>query len=286
MLDKKAIAILIATFLFLAVYQRYIYPTLYPTPPPPPPGQIDTDPPEKDPEDPKPNKGGEVTPKGPGDGDTGGADNTGGAIVKEPNGETEPPEKNGDTEHPDVEPPKVPKSPKPPKPAIKQQEFVLPRATDRKDIRFRAVFTNLGAALKRLELLDYPISAANPASLPLVMELEPGVHSLVLEELQNRDSKVKLSEVHYETEDYDPDAKEPKLVFSTSLPGRAIRIRKTFWLEPEKRHLNVRLELTSSSDEEEPLNLQLGSAAGIFPEPIICDRRPPKDIKDDLYSYA
>ena len=86
------------------------------------------------------------------------------------------------------------------------------------------MFTNLGAALKRLELLDYPISAANPASLPLVMELEPGVHSLVLEELQNRDSKVKLSEVHYETEDYDPDAKEPKLVFSTSLPGRAIRI--------------------------------------------------------------
>ena len=294
MLDKRAIGILLLTFAFLFFYQNVLIPTLYPPPPPKPvvpgaqPGETTTG-------------TGEKLPVKPGDGTSPGQPTT---QPETPARQPEPTESISpappDTGEKPVKPEPEPETeteaqPQPeldPQPDIElREDLVLDPSIGESDASdqkatLRAVFTNKGAALKRLEILDHHRSSKDRTPLPIVQEIQVGVNSLVLEDV---DGAYDLANRVYEWEEDRLDASPPEMSFVARFPNTGISVRKAFSLMPEtaQRHLNLRIEIENRGRSDKSLSLQLRSAAGIPPETPVCGKlnlaqAPP----DNLYTFA
>jgi len=150
--------------------------------------------------------------------------------------------------------------------------------------RFRAVFTNRGAALRSLTLLDYyttakvkdksrkaPPEQPLPGDLELLREVVDGQHSLVLfDDLHDLDSRV----YNVEGPTVGDDGVQ-RLTFTLPPAADGLIVTKVFTLRPDSRAIGVTIKLRHAGGAgQAPLgvNYRLRSAAGIAPEQLACSQ--------------
>jgi len=279
MLDRRAIGILIATFILLFAYQNYILPVWYPpkkpTPTPVQPGTNTTVRPEPEPGE---------RPDSPEPDPTKGEPDPG---EKEPRETIAADPETGEKGDPEPEPEPEPEvEDEPELPVRNDLVLALPDVRDQKGRplnKLRAVFTNKGAALIRLELLDVATSAAIKDPLPIVQEIKKGQHALLL---SDRDGNIDLDERVYEWESDRLDRPPYEMSFLARYPRR-LEVRKAFWLEERTRALRMRLELRNLGGATRELNLQFDAIAGIPAEAPLCKPYDPATAPaDKLYTFA
>jgi YidC/Oxa1 family membrane protein insertase len=280
MLDRRAIGILIATFAFLFVYQYYLLPLWYPPKPPvsrrpvpPNAGNVTAMPGtglSEKPEEAKPETGVGEPPTGQAKPEA----TTSGPPEPEKGQETQPEPLPEIEEEPEV-------------PVKDDLVLELPAGKDAKGAsknKLRATFTNRGAALTQLELLDFHTSAVIRKPLPILLEVQKGLYSLVL---KDRDGKLDL---HRRTYQWDEDRlamSPPEMSFVARYPRQQIEVRKTFQLEEGKWHLKLRLEIANTGTSPAELNLEFDAGAGIAPEAPLClPYSPSLAPPDNLYTFA
>lgn len=261
MFDRQSILLILATILFLVVHQWVLRPVLFPPQPQtqmpagvPSPGGM--------PESPLAGTaGGGSTPVAPASGET---DEAGTDTESLPSMTTE----SGGAGGAEGEAPAASMVDIPLREDLVLELPAQPDGTSPPTARLRAVFTNLGAALRTLEILDHLKSARERVPLPLVQEFQPHQPSL---ELDERDRKVNLATRLYEVEDAKGgDPRHPVLGFRAVIPDQNLRVRKVYGLEEGQRHLKLRIEITNLGGPERALKLQLRAAAGILPEMPVC----------------
>ena len=173
-----------------------------------------------------------------------------------------------------------------------QQQIVAPPAAPappanvREDIVLendviRTHWTNVGAALQKLEIVDeryrapYMEGDERPV-LTLLRDFQDGYYSDTIQSLTivspsdltgtTRAIELSTSDVPYSVKE-EPGA----LVFEAAVDdseGRALRIRKTVTLEPGAWHYTVRLDFENVSDEPFEFSFALRGAAGIERETL------------------
>lgn len=143
---------------------------------------------------------------------------------------------------------------------------------------FRAVFTNRGAALRSLTLLDYYTTAREkelakdaerkgtiiPGNLELLGEIADGEMSLVLSDAEHGFERIVYD---YELSDIAEDGSR-ELVFR----GHAgeLEVTKTFSFRNGQRAIGVSVEVRNLSKQAVRVAYRLRSAAGLAPEQQAC----------------
>ena len=175
-----------------------------------------------------------------------------------------------------------------PTPAIEQNDHIVVQ-TD----KFKVVFTNRGAALRSLALLDYYATAEQKeaakaaarkgerveGNLELLSQVADGVDSLAL---YDDDSRHEFDRRLYEYNVQPPDQEGVQRVIFTATAGD-LAVTKTFILKPGSRAIGVRVELSNLSVEPLKATYMLRSAAGMAPEQLIC---PPRDPEANALANA
>lgn len=278
MLDRRAIYILIVTFAFLYVYQYHFLPRWFP-PRKPAPQQT-----------PRQNKQERPPDIGP---DTGKIKKgeTGAKEIETAKTETETGavENGKDQKLPADLEKKIEKEAEPePLKEIKVVDKVLalPPSSgsngQEKDF-LRAVFTNRGAALKRMEILDYDESANSKNPLPLIQEVQPKLHSLVLKDVEGA---IDLDTRVYEIEKDETKSIPSRITFLAQFPRARLKVRKSYEIEEGQRHLKFNLQLINESDKPRELKLSLSAAAGVTPEMPVCGAVHPSKAPPDINTSA
>jgi YidC/Oxa1 family membrane protein insertase len=267
-LDRQAISILLLTFGFILVYNHFILPNWVP-PRKPSPNQIQNG-----------QQGGNITTQNADQPATANAD----TVITAAQDEDKQPKPDGpDKDEPDktgTQNTEQPKAAPPPK-KIKLVENLILEAPGGQS-KIRATFTNRGAVITRLEILDFEESPVSEEPLSILQELGDGVFSLVL---KDRDLKLNLEQAMYEHE-ADKLRLHPPLMSFVTRPKPDLTIRKVFWFGERDRELKMAIEILNDGTGPEVLNLQLRAAAGIPTEIPICGKFDPRLAPADMYTFA
>ena len=269
-LDRQAISILLVSFGFIVVYNHFILPNWFP-PRKPTPQQIQN------------GQGGNVTTQNADQSGPANADNTNPVMsaVKDKDKQNNPdqsgdgdPDKTGD----DTKQPKAAATPAKKIELAENLVLELPQGQN----KLRATFTNRGAVVTKLEILDFQASPISEEPLVILQELDDGVLSLAL---KDRDLKLDLEQAIYEHEADKLQAYPPLMSFVTR-PKPGLTIRKVFWFGERDRELKLTIEILNEGAGPEVLNLQLRAAAGIPTEIPICGKFDPRLAPADIDTFA
>ncbi|MDA1140790.1 MAG: membrane protein insertase YidC [Planctomycetota bacterium] len=263
-LDKQAISILLVSFGFILVYNHFILPHWFP-PQKPTPQQ---------------KQGGNVTTQNADQ--PANADNTNPVMSAardkdkpdkpDQSAEGEPDKTDNGTRHTE-----------PPTPAAKIEliENLVLEVPEGQN-KLRATFTNRGAVVTRLEILDFKESPVSKMPLVILQELDDGVFSFAL---KDRELKLDLEQAIYEHEPGKLRADPPVMSFVTR-PKPGLTFRKAFWFGNQERELRLAIEILNESAGPEVLNLELRAAAGIPTEIPICGKFDPRLADADIDTFA
>ncbi len=168
-----------------------------------------------------------------------------------------------------------------PKPVKKSQETPQESIEVTTDL-FRAVFTNEGAAIRSMTLLDFHQTSTtkkanhDKGDLKLLSELKPGEFSLVLSHLPERNAdRLPFDKAFYRVTR--PSANQ--VVFENEFDG--IELAKTFIFEDGKRHVTLEVKLRNLNDKPISVSQRAGldgaeviASGGLFKKRIWKDPWP------------
>ncbi len=201
---------------------------------------------------------------------------------------------------------------------VEQTISALPAQVVNDDIvvktgRFRVVFTNRGAAIKSVTLLEfnrYPPGGPEPGqgNLELLTEIQPGKLSLAMSAGKGTDKLDTVAWKHVPNVPV-PEGYAAAVQFTTTSPERRLKFTKTFlfrqpvdgesgkafvedkakegdWLDGfvRGRHVELKIDVKNLSGVKTEFAYRLRSAAGIVPEPPY--RKPEENPAPSLEQRA